>query len=130
MRAHNENGLFIAQGLEGHPKIKRVWYPGLESHPDRALAKEILKAGGGIVTFEVEGGLEGAKKFCNGLQLCHRAVSLGGVETLVSIPVLSSHWQIPERELEKSGIHPGVVRLSVGIEDPQDILDDLKQALE
>ncbi|KAF0243036.1 MAG: hypothetical protein FD180_3607 [Planctomycetota bacterium] len=130
MRAHNENGLFVAQGIEGHPKIKKVWYPGLDSHPDRALAKEILKAGGGIVTFEVEGGLEGAKKFCNGLQLCHRAVSLGGVETLVSIPVLSSHWQIPERELEKTGIRPGCVRLSVGIEDPQDILDDVKQALE
>ncbi len=129
MRAHNENALFIAQNLEGHPKVKKVWYPGLDSHPDRQLAKEILKGGGGMVTFEVDGGLEGAKAFCNRLQLCHRAVSLGGVETLVSIPSLSSHWQIPERELEKAGITPGCVRLSVGIEDAQDILDDLKQAL-
>lgn len=129
MRAHNENALFIAQSLEGHAKVKKVSYPGLDSHPDRALAKEILKAGGGVVTFEVDGGLEGAKAFCNRLQLCHRAVSLGGVETLVSIPSLSSHWQIPERELEKAGITPGTVRLSVGIEDAQDILDDVKQAL-
>ncbi|MCE9582257.1 MAG: PLP-dependent transferase [Planctomycetes bacterium] len=130
MRAHNENALFVAQGLQGHPKIKRVFHPGLDSHPDRSLAKEILKGTGGIVTFEVEGGLEGAKAFCNRLQICHRAVSLGGVETLVSIPVLSSHYQIPGQELEKSGILPGCVRLSVGIEDPEDILADLKQALE
>ncbi|MCC6737702.1 MAG: PLP-dependent transferase [Planctomycetia bacterium] len=129
MRAHNENALFVAQGLESLSGVRKVWYPGLESHPDRALAKELLKGGGGVVTFEVEGGLDGAKAFCNRLQLCHRAVSLGGVETLVSIPVLSSHWQIPERELEKAGISPGCVRISVGIEDPQDILDDVRQAM-
>lgn len=129
MRAHNENALFVAQGLESLAGVRKVWYPGLDSHPDRALAKELLKGGGGVVTFEVEGGLDGAKAFCNRLQLCHRAVSLGGVETLVSIPVLSSHWQIPERELEKAGISPGCVRISVGIEDPQDILDDIRQAM-
>jgi methionine-gamma-lyase len=130
MRAHNENAFFIARELEKTGgKVKKVHYPGLESHPDHAQIKELFKGYGGMVTFEVEGGFKEAKAFANRLKLCHRAVSLGGVETLVSLPILSSHHGLPERDLEKAGITPGCVRLSVGIEDPDDILADLKQAL-
>lgn len=130
MKAHNENALFIARALEKLPRVKRVWYPGLESHPDRTLAKWMLPTGhGGVITFEVDGGLPAAKSFMNRLKLCHRAVSLGGVETLVSLPILSSHWQIPQVELDRQGIPQGAVRVSVGIEDAGDILADLQQAL-
>ena len=130
MERHNRNGLDVARFLEAHPKVARVRYPGLESHPDHALAAELLSGFGGMVSFVLDGGGEAANRFTRGLQLLHVAPSLGGVETLVSQPRYTSHSALSLRERKAQGIPDGFVRLSVGVENLDDILRDLAQALE
>ncbi|MDQ3855920.1 MAG: PLP-dependent aspartate aminotransferase family protein [Chloroflexota bacterium] len=127
-----ENALVLAQALEGHPKVARVHYPGLESHPQHELAKRLLHDRyGGMVAFELrEDTVEAANRFLSALQLCIAATSLGDVYTLVLHPVNSSHLNVSPEVRERSGIRPGLLRLSAGIEDSQDLLDDLLQALD
>jgi methionine-gamma-lyase len=129
MQKHNENALRTAQFLESHPKIAKVCYPGLKSHLQHELAKRQMSGFGGIICFEVKGGLDGGKKLMNSVKLCTLAVSLGAVETLIEHPASMTHAIVPKKEREKAGITDTLVRLSVGIEDIDDIIDDLKQAL-
>jgi methionine-gamma-lyase len=129
MQRHNENALALARALEKHPKVKRVLYPGLPSHPQHALARRQMTAYGGMVTIEVHGGAKAAVKVCDNLRVAVNAMSLGGVETLVSIPVYSSHVNMSEKELASHGVTPGMIRISVGIEGVEDLVEDFKQAL-
>jgi cystathionine gamma-synthase len=129
MERHNANGLRVASWLEAHPRIRRVWYPGLESHPDHATASRCLRGGGGVVTFEIDTNLEGAIRFTDACQLPYIAPSLGGVESLVEMPVLMSYWDVEREERLKMGITDSLIRLSCGIEDAEDLLADLEQAL-
>lgn len=129
MQKHNENALKTAQYLESHPKIARVYYPGLKSHPQHELAKRQMSGFGGIICFEVKGGVEAGKKLMNSVKLCTLAVSLGAVETLIEHPASMTHAVVPKHEREKAGITDNLVRLSVGIEDVDDIIDDLREAL-
>jgi len=121
--------LGLARALEGDGRVRRVLYPGLPSHPDHALAARTLAGGfGALVTLDL-GSLERAKAFIDALRVIRRAASLGGVESLVSIPVLSSHYKIPPAALEREGVTPGMVRLSFGIEEPADLRADLDRGL-
>ena len=129
MRTHEENAKAVAYFLENHPKVKRVIYPGLESHPQHELAKKQMSGFGGIVTFEIKGGLPAAKKFLERLNIFLLAESLGGVESLAEHPATMTHASIPKEELDKIGITEGLIRLSVGIEDKDDLINDLEQAL-
>jgi len=126
---HNENALRIAQFLAGHPKVRRVHYPFAEGHPQRALAMEQMRGGGGIVSFEVEGTGEDARKLTESLNLFTLAPSLGGTDSLVCIPVLTSHAMISAEHRQKVGITEQMIRLSVGIESADDLIADLEQAL-
>jgi cystathionine beta-lyase/cystathionine gamma-synthase len=123
------NALALARHFEGHAALARVHYPGLESHPGHATARRQMAAFGGIVSFELRGGLAAAERFYDRLQLVARAASLGGVESLASLPVHTSHHGLPEAALRAAGIDPGLVRLSIGIEDEADLVADLEQAL-
>ena len=123
------NALAVAKFLERHPKVARVHYPGLKSHPDHALAKKQMRAFGSMLAFDLKGGLPAARKFCDRVQLFLLAASLGGVESLVVLPIYSSHYNMSEKELALSGVTPGTVRVSVGLEDAADLIADLKQAL-
>jgi len=125
----NENALRIAQFLLQHPSVRRVHYPLVEGHPQRALAMEQMRGGGGIVSFEVEGTGEDARKLTESLNLFTLAPSLGGVDSLVCIPVLTSHAMIPAEHRAKAGITEQMIRLSVGIENAEDLIADLEQAL-
>jgi cystathionine beta-lyase/cystathionine gamma-synthase len=124
------NGLAVARALEGHPRVKRVLYPGLPSHPGHALAARQMSAFGGIVTLVLEGGLAAAESLYDRLSLVARAASLGGVESLASLPVHTSHYGLPDAKLREAGIDPGMVRLSMGVEDADDLVRDLERALE
>ena len=126
---HNSNALAIAGFLEAHPKVHRVWYPGLESHPDYKVATRLMSGFGGVVTFEIEGDLDATIRFTDGCRLPYIAPSLGGVESLVEMPVLMSYWDYPKEERLRYGITDNLVRLSCGIEDEGDLLADLEQAL-
>jgi cystathionine gamma-synthase len=126
----NENAMRVAEFLEQHAKVRRVHYPFLKSHPQYALAREQMSGGGGMVTFEVEGTGEDARRVSEAMRLFTLATSLGGVESLVSIPVLTSHAMIPAELREKMGITEQMVRLSVGIENGDDLIADLERALE
>jgi len=126
----NGNALRLAQRLEKHKKITRVIYPGLPSHPYHELAKRQMKAFGGMVTIDVKGGARAAVKVCDNLNIAINAMSLGGVETLVSIPVYSSHVNMTKRELAKHGVTLGMVRISVGVEGVDDLITDFERALE
>jgi len=126
----NATALRLAEALEGHPKIDRVHYPFLRSHPDHDLARRILRGGGGVLSLSVKGGYEPCARLHDALQIVARASSLGGVESLASIPVISSHRNATPAELAAQGIDRGLLRLSVGLEDPEDLLADLGQALE
>ena len=128
MDRHNSNGMAVAKFLEGHPKVKRVIYPGLTSHAQHAIAKRQQRGFGAMITFDL-GSLDGARKLLNHVRLCSLAESLGGVETLISHPALMTHSSIPADVREKIGITDGLVRLSVGIEDIEDLIADLDQAL-
>jgi cystathionine beta-lyase/cystathionine gamma-synthase len=126
----NENALRVAEFLEQHAKVRRVHYPFLQSHPQHALAKAQMSGGGGMVTFEVEGTGDDARLVSEALRLFTLAPSLGGVESLVSIPVLTSHLMVPEEERQKMGVTEQMIRLSVGIENAEDLMADLERALE
>jgi cystathionine gamma-synthase len=129
MERHNANGLAIARWLEEHPKVRRVWYPGLPSHPDYAVATRQMKGFAGVVTFEIEGDFAAAVRFTDACKLPYIAPSLGGVESLVEMPVLMSYWDYPPEERKRYGITDTLVRLSCGIEDAPDLIADLEQAL-
>ena len=127
---HNQNASKVTEFLSGHPKVNRVFYPGLSTHIQHTLAKSQMKGFGGMVCFEVKGGLESATKVMDSLKLFINATSLGGVESLASIPVLTSHFGFEEEELERADVTPGMIRLSCGIEDGDDLVEDLRQALD
>jgi len=126
----SENALALARRLEGHPGVRRVIYPGLPSHPGHEIARAQMRRFGGLVTFVLEGGLAAAERFYDRLAIVSRAASLGGVESVVSLPVLTSHHGIGEAELAAAGIDPGMVRISLGVEDAEDLVADVLQALE
>jgi cystathionine beta-lyase/cystathionine gamma-synthase len=126
----NENALRVAQFLSEHAKVRSVHYPFLKSHPQYAVAREQMRGGGGMVSFEVEGTGEDARRASESMRLFTLAPSLGGVESLVSIPVLTSHAMIEPGQREKMGVTEQMVRLSVGIENADDLIADLEQALE
>ncbi len=126
----NENALRVAQSLEKHAKVRRVHYPFLKSHAQHALARVQMAGGGGMVTFEVEGTGDDARRASEALRLFTLAPSLGGVESLVSIPVLTSHLMVPPAERDKMGVNEQMLRLSVGVENADDLIADLEHALE
>jgi len=129
MDKHNENALEVARWLEGNTAVRRVWYPGLESHPDHATASRVMQGCGGVVTFDVNADFEGTCRFVDACRIPYIAASLGGVETLIEMPALISYWDLkPEQRLEL-GITDSLVRLSCGIEDAEDLIRDLDQAL-
>ncbi len=128
MKQHNENGMAVAEFLARHPKVKRVHYPGLASHPQHALAKKQMTGFGGMISFET-GSLENAKTVLKSVRLCSLAESLGGVETLISHPASMTHASVPAEVRQRLGITDGLVRISVGIEDAEDLIADLDQAL-
>ncbi len=130
MDRHNLNGMAVATALEGHPKVRQVWYPGLASHPDHAVAEELMTGYAGVVTFEIEGDLEATIRFTDACEIPYLAPSLGGVDSLVEMPVLMSYWDYPPEERQAYGITDNLVRLACGIEDADDLIADLLQALE
>lgn len=129
MKQHEQNGKAVATFLENHPKVERVIYPGLESHPQHQIAKEQMSGFGGMVTFLLKGGLDESRQFLENVQLFSLAESLGGVESLIEHPAIMTHASIPKEVREELGILDNLVRISVGIEDEADLIADLKQAL-
>jgi cystathionine gamma-lyase/cystathionine beta-lyase/cystathionine gamma-lyase/homocysteine desulfhydrase len=129
MERHNANGMAIAKYLEAHRKVKRVVYPGLASHPQHEIAKRQQRGFGAMISFDV-GSLEAARSLLNRVKLCSLAESLGGVETLISHPALMTHASIPAERRQEIGITDGLIRISVGIEDVEDLIADLERALE
>jgi cystathionine beta-lyase/cystathionine gamma-synthase len=129
MARHNSNAMAVAQWLESHGHVSRVFYPGLASHPDHAVAARQMRGFGGMVCFEVKSGYNGAVSFFDRLALIQRAASLGGVESLCSLPVLTSQYGLSDAQLADAGVTRGMVRLSIGLEDPADLIADLSQAL-
>jgi cystathionine gamma-synthase len=129
MQQHNANGMALARFLEGHPAIRRVYYPGLESHPSHAIAQAQMRGFGGVVSFEVDGTLEQTSAFIDALHLPYIAPSLGGVESLVEQPALMSYYEMAPEERHELGINDGLVRYAAGIEDTDDLLADVEQAL-
>ena len=127
---HNENALRVAQFLEQHAKVRKVHYPFLKSHPQYAIAREQMSGGSGMVTFEVDGTGEDARRVSEAMHLFTLATSLGGVESLVSIPVLTSHAMISAEQRAQMGVTEQMIRLSVGIEAVEDLIEDLDRALE
>ncbi|MGD0425049.1 MAG: aminotransferase class I/II-fold pyridoxal phosphate-dependent enzyme [Candidatus Bathyarchaeia archaeon] len=130
MARHNSNGQQIAEYLENHPNVEKVYYPGLRTHPQHTLAKRQMKGFGGVVSFELKGDLNQTMRFVDNLKLALLAPSLGGTETLVSQPSTASHFFMDPDERRKAGISDSLVRLSLGIEDAEDIISDLAQALD
>jgi methionine-gamma-lyase len=129
MERHCKNGMAIAKYLEQHPKVKKVYYPGLESFEGHEVAAKQCRNGfGGILAFEIEGGLEDGKKLINSLQLCTIAVSLGDCETLIQHPASMTHSPYTAEERAAAGISDSLIRLSVGLEDPEDLIADFEQA--
>jgi cystathionine beta-lyase/cystathionine gamma-synthase len=126
----NENALRVAEFLEQHAKVRRVHYPFLKSHPQHAIARAQMTGGGGMVTFEIDGTGEDARRVSEAMRLFTLATSLGGVESLVSIPVLTSHAMISAEQRQKMGVTEQMVRLSVGIESAEDLIEDLERALQ
>ena len=129
VRHQNACGQQVAEYLEGHPAVERVWYPGLASHPDHAVARAQMKGFGGVVSFNVRGGLESTARFVDRLQIPYTTPSLGGTESLVVQPALMSYHHLSAEERAAIGIEDNLVRFALGIEDPEDIIADLEQAL-
>ncbi len=130
MKRHSDNGLTVARFLEAHAKVAKVTYPGLESHPRHEVAKKQMSGFSGMISFELEGGLEAGRKLMNTVKLCSLAESLGAVETMITHPATMTHADVPRDERIARGLTDSLVRLSVGIEDAEDIIADLSQALE
>lgn len=128
MKAHQENAMKIANFLEKHPKVEKVIYPGLESHPQHAIAKKQMKGFGGMITFFLKGGMNESRKFLESVHLFALAESLGGVESLIEHPAIMTHASIPADVRQKLGIHDNLIRLSVGVEDINDLIKDLEVA--
>jgi cystathionine beta-lyase/cystathionine gamma-synthase len=128
MLQHNANGIAVARHLDAHPKVRKVYYPGLPTHPQHEIARKQQRGPGAMISFDL-GAEEAARRFLNQVKLCSLAESLGGVETLISLPAVMTHASMPKEVQERIGITEGLVRLSVGIEDVEDILADLDQAL-
>ncbi len=126
----NETAMKVARFLEGHPRVKRVYYPGLEGHPHHETAKRQMRGFGGVVTFDIKGGLKTAKRFLDALKLCFIAPSLGGVETLITHPATVSYYDRTRKQRYALGITDTLIRLAVGIEGDADIIADLNQALD
>jgi len=124
-----DTALRVAKFLEKHPKVARVHYPGLPSHPDHKLAKKQMHGFGSMLAFDVKGGLAAARKFCDHAKLFLLAASLGGVESLIILPIYGSHFNMSKDELRRAGVEPGTVRVSIGLEDAEDLIGDLQQAL-
>lgn len=130
MKKHCDNAITIANFLNTHPKVKKVYYPGLSTHQNFEIAKKQMKNFGGIVSFELKDGFDAGKKLLNCLNLCSLAVSLGDTETLIQHPASMTHSSYSKEELKNAGLSEGLVRLSVGIEDVEDIIEDLKKGLD
>ena len=126
---HNANAMAVAKALEGAKGVARVYYPGLPSHPDHEVAKKQMAGFGGMVCIDLEGGQPAAYRAFDRLQVVKRAASLGGAESLCSLPILTSQWGHTDDQLKAAGVTRGMMRLSIGLEDPEDLIADLKQAL-
>jgi cystathionine beta-lyase/cystathionine gamma-synthase len=126
---HNENARAVADFLSKDSRVSCVYYPGLPSHPDHEIAKRQMTGFGGMVCFDLDGRYDRAAKLYDRLQVIKRAASLGGVESLISMPVLTSQWGHTDEQLREAGVTKGMLRLSVGLEDPADLIADLDQAL-
>lgn len=124
-----ETAMTIARFLARHPRVARVHYPGLKSHPDHALAARQMRGFGGMLAFDLKGGLAAAARFCDRVRIFRLAASLGGTESLLVLPIYTSHHGLTREELSRAGVGPGTVRVSVGLEDAADLLADLRQAL-
>jgi cystathionine beta-lyase/cystathionine gamma-synthase len=129
MTQHSENALRVARFLEGHPRITRLLYPGLESFPQIELARRQQVSGGALIAFEVEGGVKAGVRLMNSVKLCALAENLGAAETLITHPASMTHADVPPEQRQLAGITDGLVRLSVGLENPLDLIADLEQAL-
>jgi methionine-gamma-lyase len=130
-RVHQQcsTAMDVAKYLGKHPKVARVHYPGLRTHPDHALAKKQMSDFGAMMAFEMKGGLSAARRFCDRTRLFLMAASLGGVESLCVLPIYTSHYKMSKQELAGAGVEPGTVRISIGLEDSTDLIEDLRQAL-
>jgi cystathionine beta-lyase/cystathionine gamma-synthase len=126
---HNENALAVAEFLARDKRVSRVYYPGLPSHPDHDVARRQMLGYGGMVCFDLDGSYERAARTYDRLQVIKRAASLGGVESLISMPVLTSQWGHSDAQLRDAGVTRGMLRLSVGLEDAADLIEDLDQAI-
>jgi cystathionine gamma-lyase len=126
---HCQNAMRVAEYLEESPRFKRVIYPGLQSHPQHAVATKQMSGYGGMITAEIDGGIEGARSFLERLKVFSIAESLGGVESLIEAPAIMTHMSVPPEQRAKLGISDGLVRFSVGIEDVDDLIGDIEQAL-
>lgn len=126
MEKHQENAIKVAEYLENHPQVEKVTYPGLKSHPQHELAKSQMSGFGGMITFFIKGGLEASRKFLENVHIFMLAESLGGVESLIEHPAIMTHASIPLHEREKIGLSDNLIRLSVGIEDINDLIEDLE----
>jgi cystathionine gamma-lyase len=129
MKEHERNALRVADYLQGHPRVKKVNYPGLKSHPQYDLAKEQMSGFGGMLSFEIDGGLEEAEQFLGNVRIFSLAESLGGVESLIEHPARMTHASVPLKIREQIGITDSLIRISVGIENSDDLIEDLDQAL-
>ncbi len=130
MKRHASNAQIVAEFLESHPQVEKITYPGLESHPQYSVAKEQMDGFSGMISFELKDGIPAGKTLMNSVNLCSLAESLGAVETMITHPATMTHVDVPEDERHARGLTDGLVRISVGIEDVDDIIDDLQQALE
>ncbi|HEX5654497.1 MAG TPA: aminotransferase class I/II-fold pyridoxal phosphate-dependent enzyme [Chitinophagaceae bacterium] len=130
MDKHAENALKIARRLQGHPKITQVRYPFLEDHPQYHIAKKQMSNGGGIITFEIKGGIDSGRKFLDALQMLSMTNNLGDSRSIASHPASTTHSKLTEDERKEVGITPGLIRISVGLEHPDDVIEDILQALE
>ena len=130
MHRHASNAQAVAEFLESHPQVEKITYPGLKSHPQYGVAKEQMDGFSGMISFELKGGIPAGTTVMNNVKLCSLAESLGAVETMITHPATMTHVDVPAEERHARGLTDGLVRISVGIEDPDDIIDDLKQALE
>jgi len=119
----------VAKFLQKHPKVSRVHYPGVATHPDHTLAKRQMRDFGAMMAFDLKGGLNAARRFCDRVRIFLLAASLGGVESLVVLPAYTSHYKMSIAELKAASVEPGTVRVSIGLEDPSDLIEDLRQAL-